>query len=389
MRRILLWGAALGLAASTGAASCSLLNAPDESSPGETSSGGQGGASGGSSSSSTSSTTSTTGHGGQAGAPAECTTAEDCPGPVDACRHRVCVAKTCTIETPPQGTICQEGACASGVATVSQCDGNGSCVPGTVQECSPYVCNPQASACLTSCAQPGDCAAGFQCNNLGECAVLQSLGAPCSSGAECQSGFCPPQDGMCCASACDSSCQSCALSKNGLQDGSCGDVVPGTDPDNECPDPAVCMGQGSCACVPTGTRAPFNTLVENTTTGCVFSDPCPWDAYDWADFGPIFVNIGERISCSGAPSCVANVGITTYELVEYCQGVWDVQCDDVLVGTINTIGRACAGTAMTNGCNVSFSARLCSSIRLVASGGQSTCCAVGTPDAAISAVSAW
>jgi hypothetical protein len=86
------------------------------------------------------------------------------------------------------------------------------------------------------------------------------------------------------------------------------------------------------------------------------------------------------------------VGITTYTSTTVCQGTWDVTCDGVLVGQINTNGRACTGQAMTNGCSTTFTARLCSTIRLTAVADGNVvagCCGGAQPDSMIVGVSAW
>ncbi len=75
------------------------------------------------------------------------------------------------------------------------------------------------------------------------------LGAICGAGVECASGFCV--DGICCAEACASPCQSCGQVDS---PGRCVPVPTGQDPDNDCAfEPAAmcgldgtCDGQGAC-----------------------------------------------------------------------------------------------------------------------------------------------
>lgn len=374
-------GTSFGLAL---AASCSVLHAPDEplapvpdggfgAVGGATSSGGQGGS-----------------QGGQGGAEPECTGPADCPGPDDTCRHRVCDNGQCDIVNALAGTSCGAGVCTNGIQVGEACDGEGDCVPDTTYACDPYVCNPGGTACLLDCSDVDDCVAGNVCTSDGDCLVPRPDGQPCTVPDACESGHCPADDGVCCNVACAGPCEACAAAKTGGTDGVCSFVTGGTDPDGECA-PETCNGNGACGCTPTGQRVPFNTRVANTTTGCVDDDPCPDDVYVWAPpFGPVFQNVGEYITCGGTTACVSNVGIATYEDAAYCQGVWEVYCDSGHVGTIDTVGRACAGTAMTNGCSVSFSARECTNIRLEAApGGVQSCCLAGPPDGIIVAVSAW
>ena len=58
---------------------------------------------------------------------------------------------------------------------------------------------------------------------------LAESGAPCDAATGCASGHCT--DGVCCESACDASCESCAV--NGSE-GVCTPAEVGTNPDNEC-----------------------------------------------------------------------------------------------------------------------------------------------------------
>jgi cysteine-rich repeat protein len=147
------------------------------------------------------------------------------------------------------------------------------------------------------------------------------------------------------------------------------------------------------ACVPTGQRAPLNNLSFDSASGCWNGNPCDNDLYAWNGDGQSFLGFNQAITCSGASTCVANVGITTYQShATVCQGLWEVLCDDVVVGQINTLGKACAGSAMANGCKTSFPPRKCASIQLraVADGDNTAGCCGGTsPDSMLTAFSAW
>jgi hypothetical protein len=88
---------------------------------------------------------------------------------------------------------------------------------------------------------------------------------------------------------------------------------------------------------------------------------------------------------------VAHVGITTYNAGGVCQGVWDVYCDDFLVGQIDTLLTTCSGSAMNNNCQITFPGRVCTEIELRAAmhnPGQ-PCCGNGGPDSMLTGVSAW
>jgi len=146
-------------------------------------------------------------------------------------------------------------------------------------------------------------------------------------------------------------------------------------------------------CSRTGARRTFSTRA-STCTGCWLGNPCPYDAYSFDPTqGVNFQALGQYVQCSAAaPTCVANVGIGTYTSTTTCQGTWQVLCNGVSLGTISTIGRTCTGSSMTNSCRLTFSARLCTSIRLVATtpnNGALGCCNGAAPDAMIVAVSVW
>ncbi|MBM4394027.1 MAG: hypothetical protein FJ090_23110, partial [Deltaproteobacteria bacterium] len=81
---------------------------------------------------------------------------------------------------------------------------------------------------------------------------LDDVGAACTSLATCKSGFCV--DGVCCESACDSTCLACSRAATGGSDGTCADVQANLDPRGDCADdgaPAcglngLCDGAGAC-----------------------------------------------------------------------------------------------------------------------------------------------
>ncbi|MFH1531396.1 MAG: proprotein convertase P-domain-containing protein [Pseudomonadota bacterium] len=64
----------------------------------------------------------------------------------------------------------------------------------------------QNPTCATSCVVEEECAAGCYCS--GTCVNNLSNGDPCDEDLDCASGFCSP-DGVCCDTACDSTCLSC------------------------------------------------------------------------------------------------------------------------------------------------------------------------------------
>jgi hypothetical protein len=146
------------------------------------------------------------------------------------------------------GTQCGAADCANGAQTQAQvCDGLGSCVAQSPLPCSPYVCDLSATTCLTACQGDGDCVLTHYCDGNHACRVKQPNGEGCTATNQCQSGFCPVQDLVCCDSACDSTCEACVQGKTGSLSGTCAHVTNKTDPDDECGVPQPCCnGNAQC-----------------------------------------------------------------------------------------------------------------------------------------------
>jgi MYXO-CTERM domain-containing protein len=84
-------------------------------------------------------------------------------------------------------------------------------------------------------------------------------GELCATNTQCASGYCV--DSVCCASACDDTCTACTAALKGSgEDGECGAIAGGTDPDEECAaedeatcgNTGVCSGVGACQKYPNG-----------------------------------------------------------------------------------------------------------------------------------------
>jgi len=146
------------------------------------------------------------------------------------------VGNSCNNAGQCQGGFCVDGFCCSGACTT------------LCQACS----NAKTGSANGTCADvtPGtdpdnDCAGATTCAAAGTCTL--PLGASCSTGPQCQSGFCV--DGVCCNSLCGAKCEACTAAKKGAGgggDGTCGFIAAGTDPDTECPGANDCTGAGAC-----------------------------------------------------------------------------------------------------------------------------------------------
>jgi hypothetical protein len=98
------------------------------------------------------------------------------------------------------------------------------------------------AVCFAPCAHDSDCSSGAYCSAAGLCRAQAKLGGSCSEMAGtlckqagcavCASGQCV--DGRCCDSICDGQCQACAATLTGGVDGTCGAVLDGQDPHDDC-----------------------------------------------------------------------------------------------------------------------------------------------------------
>ncbi len=155
------------------------------------------------------------------------------------------------------GATCQSGGCTGSTLTFAgRCDGTGTCVSAPTQSCAPFVCD-STGQCKTTCSSDADCTNGNFCVS-GSCG-LRPIGANCSADADCMSTHCA--QGVCCASACVGTCQSCALTGSG---GTCTPVPAGQypNPRTQCTDTGaancltdgLCSGAGTCQLYAKGTQ---------------------------------------------------------------------------------------------------------------------------------------
>jgi len=218
--------------------------------------------------------------------------------------------------TCSQASQCTSGNCADGVCCDTAC--TGLCVAcsaakkgqGTDGTCGfiAYDKDPD-----------NECASG-NCGGDGACKKYN--GAGCGAATECLSGYCA--DGYCCGNACTETCKSCsAAKKGGGNNGQCGVIMSGTDPDNECGGTGVCGGSAACTMVQTGyacsssaecasgfcvdgiccaTACTGTCMACNVTGSAGTCSPVPQGQSD-ANSSPICAGL-----CDGQGACLSNSG---------------------------------------------------------------------------------
>jgi hypothetical protein len=167
----------------------------------------------------------------------------------------------------PDGTACGAGRCEDGAVVSKSCSG-GACQESAPTPCAPYACDEEAGKCFASCRNDKQCQGRGCSKNM--CGV-KNLGAECSNGDECASGFCA--DGVCCNLACTDACVACDQPGNM---GSCMPVAEGADdpngvcrrePPETCGQDGRCNGAGACTKHPAGTICKGGSCRDGTQLG--------------------------------------------------------------------------------------------------------------------------
>jgi hypothetical protein len=131
------------------------------------------------------------------------------------------------------------GECASGFCVDGFCC-NTAC-SGTCEACSAAKKGSGSDGtcgAISPGSDPDNECTGASCNGAGACRLPN--GQICGTGTECESTLCI--DGVCCNTACSSTCQACNLAGS---PGTCTNVPANTDPGNECAG-GDCNGAGAC-----------------------------------------------------------------------------------------------------------------------------------------------
>lgn len=220
---------------------------------------------------------------------------ENCP-PGNDCREAACLANACGLVDRPDGEPC--GLDGQLVCTAGVCAG---CM--APEDCTPVECHTVACAAEAceytlavedgcgpdgagQCSAQGVCAlcddglkngdeTGVDCG--GHCGATCTTGQGCASKADCESDSQECVDGLCCDSACEGPCLSCALPG---EEGLCLPFA-GLDPDEAgCGVGQQCSPSGECAISPgnpcgAAAECATNLCVDGDCADCDAMTPCP------------------------------------------------------------------------------------------------------------------
>jgi hypothetical protein len=163
-----------------------------------------------------------------------------------------------------------------------------------------------------------------------------NTGISCKIPVDCASGFCI--DGVCCDAPCTGTCTACsALKKGSGQDGVCGFIGAGLNPDSECAKQpqatcgttGVCDGKGACELYPNGSAC-------DDGDACTKADTCLVGAC-----APGAPTVCPPLACHGVGACNAKTGQCDYSIAPDGSA-----CDD---GDPCTASDMCLGGACAPG----------------------------------------
>ena len=151
----------------------------------------------------------------------------------------VCKGKQGSV-TASDNTHCLSGFAKDGRCCVNACTGGCQSCANAAGNCNAVVNVVDADTCDSdSFASPAG-SAPAKCDAAGTC--KGELAATCNASNQCNSGFCPADEGKCCNAACTGVCKTCA-------NGTCGNIAVLTD-DNSlvtpCTGTMTCDGAGAC-----------------------------------------------------------------------------------------------------------------------------------------------
>jgi len=267
-------------------------------------------------------------------------------------------------------TVCGMDSCSAGAERVAgRCDAAGTCAPGMLRSCTPYVCG--TTNCKTSCATAADCVAGYGC--VGNVCVQQENGTPCTSAGMCKSGYC--EQGVCCNDGCAATCKACNLTGSV---GTCSPIPAGMAPTpaTQCTDMAAtnpcgtdgrCNGAGACRNYAAGTACGAASC-----TGSTLSSPRTCDgagvcrAATTSPCTPYTCGTNAcRTTCTATTQCTTgntcvNSSCGKIPIGGACPSGMNSDCDSGFCVNNVCCNTACTGTCMS--CSLAASVGTCSPI---------------------------
>lgn len=186
----------------------------------------------------------------------------------------------------PSG-LCVDGYCCNAAceAPCERCDvpdHEGVCTLAPAHHdpsCGPYLCDGQAPACPTTCADDDQCDDDHQCRG-DVCVPKAAVGTPCVEDEQCASGHCV--DGRCCDGPCAAQCEACDAPGS---EGTCV-LITGTPrgdrpacPADRCDEGveavgSVCAGEATCAPPVETACAPYACGEAGCRTSCALPEHC-------------------------------------------------------------------------------------------------------------------
>ncbi|MDI3291309.1 MopE-related protein [Polyangium sp. 15x6] len=264
---------------------------------------------------------------------------------------------TCT-----QDSQCASGSCVDGVCCNTACS-------GTCEACNVMAAQGTCTSVPADTDPANECAA--DCNGAGACELAN--GGGCTLDAQCGSGICIEEDGVCCDTACNGLCEACSAAKTGGTNGVCAPIKSGDDPESECAGSLQCNGAGACelgngAACADGTECESGFCVDNICCDAACNGTC--EACSAAKTGGTdgtcsFVKVNTDLDnecpgaadCNGAGACELPNGAGTCTQGSQCvSGSCAVQdsvcCDNTCDGTCMACLIAKTGVASGTCANV-------------------------------------
>jgi hypothetical protein len=204
------------------------------------------------------------------------------------------------------GGECASGYCLGGICCSGECSGGCYSCNAADTGAAPGMCAPIREGLDPYDSCPGVAA----CNGEGAC-FAKAMGSSCSHDYECVrvAGDVHCVDSVCCNSACDQLCYSCAgQPTTSSSAGFCAPVKNGLDGANECPGATACNGKGACYATAGGGKCIDS--FECLSGDCCGSSYC---IYGWqAMQSPAVGNLNAVFLNSGTGYAVGDGGVILY-----------------------------------------------------------------------------